>query len=163
MGRDGLARLFHRPAQRWWAGEDLNLRRHLPADLQSAPIDQLGHPPILDTATAPSGARGEPILAFGATRVKVEGGDRVWGLGLRVWGRRVGQLGSSCRNASDLLAAILHGPRYLGGCPQIAPVPQELREREPHADCREQAVADHLDRDGAGRGGGQVDRVGKDV
>ena len=29
----------------WWRGEDLNLRRHPPADLQSAPFGHLGTPP----------------------------------------------------------------------------------------------------------------------
>ncbi len=31
----------------WWRGEDLNLRRLTPADLQSAPFGHLGTPPIL--------------------------------------------------------------------------------------------------------------------
>ncbi len=30
----------------WWRGEDLNLRRHPPADLQSAPFGHLGTPPV---------------------------------------------------------------------------------------------------------------------
>ena len=30
---------------RWWRGKDSNLRRHKPADLQSAPVGRLGTPP----------------------------------------------------------------------------------------------------------------------
>ena len=29
----------------WWRGKDSNLRRHKPADLQSAPVGRLGTPP----------------------------------------------------------------------------------------------------------------------
>jgi cyclic-di-GMP-binding protein len=36
--------LFNSPLQ-WWAGKDSNLRRHKPADLQSAPFGRLGTDP----------------------------------------------------------------------------------------------------------------------
>jgi uncharacterized protein YajQ (UPF0234 family) len=39
------------PRERWWAGKDSNLRRHTPADLQSAPFGRLGTDPTARHAT----------------------------------------------------------------------------------------------------------------
>ena len=36
----------------WWAGKDSNLRRHKPADLQSAPFGRLGTDPTWLKCTA---------------------------------------------------------------------------------------------------------------
>jgi hypothetical protein len=41
-----LGRRIFRTADRPWWGKDLNLRRRSPADLQSAPIDRSGTPPL---------------------------------------------------------------------------------------------------------------------
>ena len=38
--------LVHRATTAWWRGEDSNLRRHEPADLQSAPFNHFGTSPI---------------------------------------------------------------------------------------------------------------------
>jgi hypothetical protein len=37
------------PANQWWRGEDSNLRRHKPADLQSAPFGHSGTSPLQNT------------------------------------------------------------------------------------------------------------------
>jgi hypothetical protein len=37
------------PSPTWWRGEDSNLRRHKPADLQSAPVGRFGTSPFLHT------------------------------------------------------------------------------------------------------------------
>ena len=42
----GLPCLIHRAMTTWWRGEDSNLRRHEPADLQSAPFNHFGTSPI---------------------------------------------------------------------------------------------------------------------
>ena len=41
-----LAMHINPTGQRWWAGKDLNLGRHKPADLQSAPFGHLGTCPF---------------------------------------------------------------------------------------------------------------------
>ena len=41
-----LYHLSYSRFESWWGEEDLNLRRRTPADLQSAPIDRSGIPPL---------------------------------------------------------------------------------------------------------------------
>ena len=41
------------PANHWWRGEDSNLRRHKPADLQSAPFGHSGTSPLQKKAKNP--------------------------------------------------------------------------------------------------------------
>src|SRR6185436_3910599 len=45
---------FDRTAPRWWRGKDSNLRRHTPADLQSAPFGHSGTSPARQTVSAAS-------------------------------------------------------------------------------------------------------------
>ena len=68
--RAGAAQTFLIPqtahqARSWWRGEDSNLRRHKPADLQSAPVGRLGTPPRIKPT----------IVVAGISAVNMEGGQ----------------------------------------------------------------------------------------
>ena len=73
----------------WWRGKDSNLRRHKPADLQSAPVGRLGTPPANEPRIFGPGARTvnglgarsvvnlrapEPSIRAGGSRAAAHGG-----------------------------------------------------------------------------------------
>ena len=74
-GRDGRADASGDASPRragrsgWWRGEDSNLRRHVPADLQSAPVDRFGTSPLgtlgnLRISSSTNRGLGSPVAAL---------------------------------------------------------------------------------------------------
>ena len=53
------------PAPAWW-GKDSNLRRHQPADLQSAPFGRSGTPPLPAFLTPNDRTNAHPVATQGA-------------------------------------------------------------------------------------------------
>ena len=107
----------------WWRGKDSNLRRHKPADLQSAPVGRLGTPPANEPRIF--GPKSSRVNVFRAVSVSSggPGGAFAQRPEIRPW---PGERPSGSRGTSAGLAATRRQVREVGFAAAEAEVRDQL-------------------------------------